>query len=254
MHKNFWYPKFSETLKDAHEIFWHCETKSFRRKNVIPPFSSIKLFETKNFLKNSRIPLRKFSALWDIKISTENCDMPPLIHKLFFDTKKFPENRRVPLQSFSGSVLWDKNFRQKPDAPLLCMKIFDKRIFLKHQSVLQWNFSVQWDKNFDGKSWYPPLVYKIFSPTRIFLKHRMVPWRSFFRSCEIKEFSTKPWSFPLLCLKLFDTWTLPKHRSVLLRFLSILWDKDFSPEFSDIHFLCIKFYNARNFLKHRSVP
>ena len=102
MHKIFRYPKFSETLKGcprnfsvlweknfdgktwyplvcikffdtlnflehlghAHEIFWHCETKNFRRKNVIPPFSSIIFFETKN-CKNSRISLRKFSALWD---------------------------------------------------------------------------------------------------------------------------------------------------------------------------------------------
>ena len=76
--KNFdgktWYPlvciKFFDTLNflehlgHAHEIFWHCETKNFRRKNVIPPFSSIIFFETKN-CKNSRISLRKFSALWD---------------------------------------------------------------------------------------------------------------------------------------------------------------------------------------------
>ena len=132
-------PNFLKHWRDAHEIIRHCETKNFRRKNVIPPsmhkifrypkfserlkgcpgkfsalwdkkfstekrdtpFSSIKLFETKNFLKNSRIPLRKFSALWDMKISTENRDRPHFIHKFFFDTKKFPESRRVPLQSFS---------------------------------------------------------------------------------------------------------------------------------------------------------
>ena len=67
---NLWYPllciKFFDTpnflkhWRDAHEIFRHYETKNFRRKNVIPPFSSIKLFETKNFVKNSRIPLRNF--------------------------------------------------------------------------------------------------------------------------------------------------------------------------------------------------
>ena len=129
MHKIFRYPKFSETLKGcprifsalwdkknfdgktwyplvcikffdtlnflkhlghAHEIFWHCETKNFRRKNVIPPFSSIIFFEIKNFFKNSRISLRKFSALWDIKVSTGNRDMPPLIHKFF----SIPENFR----------------------------------------------------------------------------------------------------------------------------------------------------------------
>ena len=75
----------------------------------------------------------------------------------------------------------------------------------------------------------------------------------FFRSCEIKKFPTKPWSFPLLCLKLFDTRILSKHRNVLLRILSALWNKNFSKEFSDIPFLCIKFFDRRNFLKHRSV-
>ena len=67
----------------AHEFFRHCETKNIPRESVIPPFLSIKLFETKKFFNNSRIPLRKFSALWDIKLSTENRDMPPLTHKFF---------------------------------------------------------------------------------------------------------------------------------------------------------------------------
>ena len=102
-------PNFLKHWRDAHEIFRHCETKIFRRKNVIPPFSSIKLFKTKNFLKNSRILLRKFSALWDIKISTENGDKPPLFHKFF----SIPENRRVPLQSFSFRSCETKNFDGK---------------------------------------------------------------------------------------------------------------------------------------------
>ena len=190
---NLWYPllciKFFDTpnflkhRRDAHEIFRHYETKNFRRKNVIPPFSSIKLFETKNFLKNSRIPLRKFSALWDIKISTENRDKPPLIHNFFSIPENFRKTEGFLYKAFRFGPVRQK-ISTKPwcPAPLLCLKIFDKRIFLKYQSVLQWNISVQWDKNFDGKLWYtpPPLIHKIFFPTRNFLKHRMVPWRSFF--------------------------------------------------------------------------
>ena len=131
-----------------------------------------KTFWNKNFLKNSRIPLRKFSAVWDIKISTENRDMPPLIHNFFFDTRKFPENRRVPLQSLSFRCCETKSSdKTVMPPPLLCMKIFDKRIFLKqHQSVFQWNVSVQWDKNFDGKSWYspsPPPLIQTFSVPEI---------------------------------------------------------------------------------------
>ena len=70
-------PNFLKHWRDAHEIFRHCETKHFRRKNVIPPFSSIKLFETKNFSKNSRIPLRKFSVQWDKNFDRKSWYPPP---------------------------------------------------------------------------------------------------------------------------------------------------------------------------------
>ena len=102
-------PNFLKHWTDAHETFRHCATKTFRRKNVIRPFSSIKLFETKSFLKNSRILLRKFSALWDIKISTENRDKPPPIHN-FFRYQKFSEKQKLPLQSFSFGSCETKNF------------------------------------------------------------------------------------------------------------------------------------------------
>ena len=148
---------------------------------MILPFSSIKLFETKNFPKNSRIPLRKFSALWDIKISTENCDKPPPLSIFFFDTKKFPKIRRVPLQIFSFGSCETKNFDKTVMPPsLLCMKILDERIFLKHQSVLQWNISAQSDKNFDRKSWYPPLLsIKYFTLPEIFWNTEWFPGEVF---------------------------------------------------------------------------
>ena len=158
-------PNFLKHLRDAHELFWHCETKNFRRKNVIPPFSSIYFFETKNFLKNSRIFLRKFWALWDIKISTGNRDMPPLIHKFFSIPEIFRKTEGFLYKAFRFGPVRQK-FRQNRDAPLLFMKIFDKRIFLKHQSVLQWNISIQWDKNCDGISWYSPVFYPKFFGTR----------------------------------------------------------------------------------------
>ena len=177
-------PNFLKHWRDAHEIFRHCETKTFRWKNVIPPFSSIKLFETKNFLKNSRILLRKFSALWDIKISTENRDKPPLFHKFFSIPENFRKTEGFLYKAFRfGPVRRKISTKPWCPAPLLCMKIFDKRIFRKHQSVFQWNILVQWDKNFSTENrdtTHPPLIHKIFFPTRNFLKHRMVPWRSFF--------------------------------------------------------------------------
>ena len=161
--KFFYTPNFLKHWRDAHEIFRHCETKSFRCKNVIPPN----------------------------------------MHKIFL-YPKFSETLKGCPRNFS--VLWDKKNPQNRDAPLLCMKIFDKRYFLKHQSVLQWNISVQWDKNFDGKSWCPPppLIHKIFFSTRNFLKHRMVPWRSFFCPVRWKKFRQNreaspsfAWNFPI---------------------------------------------------------
>ena len=108
-------------------------------------------------------------------------------------------------------------------------------------------------KLFDGKSWYPPSYPKNIFPYQKFSETQNDSLAKFFRSCEIKEILTKPWSFPLLCLKIFGPRILSKHRRVLLRILSALWDKNFSTEFSDIP-LCIKFCDTRNFLKHRSVP
>ena len=84
--KKLWYPllciiffntsKFPKHWGDAHEFFRQCEIKIFRSKNVIRAFSSIKLFETRSFIKNSKIPLRNFSALWDKIFSTEKSDTP----------------------------------------------------------------------------------------------------------------------------------------------------------------------------------
>ena len=100
----------------------------------------------------------------------------------------------------------------------------------------------------------PPLLsIKYFSLPEIFWNTEWFPGEVFSVLWDKKNFSTKPWSFPLLCLKIFDTRILSKHRRVLLRILSALWDKDFSTDFSDIPFLCIKFFATRNFLIHRSV-
>ena len=94
---------------------------------------------------------RNFSTLWDQNFLTEKCDTtPPLfIHKIFRN-QKFSQKKQDYLTKFSGTV--------------------------KH-------------KNFDWKSWYPPLlIHKIIFPTRNFLKHRMLPWRSFFGPVRWKKF------------------------------------------------------------------
>ena len=61
------------------------------------------------------------------------------------------------------------------------MKIFDKRILLKHQSVLQWNISVQWDKNFsiENLDTPPPFLIQTFSIPEIIETLKDSPLRKF---------------------------------------------------------------------------
>ena len=234
--------------------FFGTETKNFRRKIVIPPFSFIKLFETKNFFKNSRIPLRKFSALWDIKISTENRDMPPLIHKFFSIPENFGKTEGFLYKAFRFGPVRQKVPTKPWCPPLLCMKIFDKRIFLKYQSVLQWNISVQWDKNFDGKSWYsPPPLIQTFSIPEIIAT---VKDYELFRHCETKKFRRKI----LIPPPLIQTFSIPEINETLkdspLRKFLALRQKNFDGKsWYPLPLLwCIKFFATRNFLIHRSVP
>ena len=81
MHENFRHQNFSETGEFPYEMFRYCEKKFF----VIPPpppLLCIIFFDTRNFLKHRRVPLRIFSAAArDKKFSMENRD-PPLLHKL----------------------------------------------------------------------------------------------------------------------------------------------------------------------------
>ena len=62
---------------DAHEIFQHCETEKVRRKNVIPLFSSTKLFETRIFSKTVGVPYEFFrhceTKFFHQKIVTPSC-------------------------------------------------------------------------------------------------------------------------------------------------------------------------------------
>ena len=102
-------PIFLKLWRDAHEILRQCETKNFRRKNVIPPSHPYN-FSKPQFFQKRRIPSRKSSVLWDNNFSIEICDIPLLCIE-FFDTRNFLQHRRVPRQKFSA--LWGENFSAK---------------------------------------------------------------------------------------------------------------------------------------------
>ena len=101
---NYW-----KTKGFPYGFFRHCETKKFWEKIVILPLpvNLHSFFNTRNFVKERRVPLRSFSVLWENKFSIENRDIPLLGIK-FFDTRNFLKHRRVPRRIFSA--LWDENF------------------------------------------------------------------------------------------------------------------------------------------------
>ena len=118
----------------------------------------------------------------------ENCDtpsLPLLIHKIF-DTGNFlKQQRRVPLRSFS--ILWDNNFFvENRDTPLLGIKFFDTRNFVKNRRVPLRNDSVLWDKTILTPP--PPLSYPYFvSIPEIFWNTEGFPYEVF-RFFETKNF------------------------------------------------------------------
>ena len=186
-----------------------------------PPLLCKKTFDTRNFLKPGRVPLRNFSVLSDKTISPGNRDTrPPLLSLTFFDTRNFLKHRRVPLRNVS--VLWDKFLTENRDTlsfplPSLIHKILILRyqIFSEAQKVSPTKFfGTVRQQIFDGKSWCPLFLLSLtFFDARNFLKHRRVPLRNFSALWD-KKFSTE--NRVTLLLKV--------QKSVVeLRFVKNLW-------------------------------
>ena len=72
----FRYQNFSETEKgSSSKCFDTVRQNNFDGKSWYPPpLLSPTFFDTRNFLKHRRVPLRSFSALWDKNFPTENRD------------------------------------------------------------------------------------------------------------------------------------------------------------------------------------
>ena len=75
--KNFSSPKNSDTLKDSSaKYFGKVEHINFDAKSwFLTPLLSVIVSDTETFLKHRRVPLQKFSALWDKKFSTKVRDI-----------------------------------------------------------------------------------------------------------------------------------------------------------------------------------
>ena len=147
------------------QIFWNIEgmpTKFFgtvRPKNLdgktwYPLFSSTKHFKTRNLLKNSRTPSRNFYALWDIKISTENRDMPALIHKFISIPETFWKTKGFLYKNCRFGPVGQKNRQNRFARPSYAWQFSKKWKFSETPkcSSMKSLGNVR-QKLFDGKLW-----------------------------------------------------------------------------------------------------
>ena len=111
----FRYQKFREAQKCSPTKFFGTVRKQFfdgKSWYSLPPLSSIKLFETRDFSKHRRVPLRNDSVLWDKTILTENRPSRPLAYPYYFSLPEIFWNTEVfPNEFFRYCVT--KSFRRR---------------------------------------------------------------------------------------------------------------------------------------------
>ena len=199
------YHIFSETLQGCSQNFsalW--DLKVFDGETWYLSFHAEKFFETRNFLKNSSIPLQNFSALWDKQFSTENGETPLCIK--FFDTRHFPKHWRNAHEFYRHYET--RNFRRKMVTSLICKNNFDTRIFLNFERMSTRIFGTVRQKIFDGKTWYLLICIKFFDYPKILKQWMNV--HVFFGTVRPEIFDGKTW-YLLLCIKLSITTTFLTH-------------------------------------------
>ena len=129
--KFFVYPKLSETLKGCLRYFRQCQTWNIRQKNVVPLICIN--FLIPQFFWNIAGMLNKFFGRVRPHFSNGKCVNPFLIRKKRFGTTISLKNRRIRLQKYSAlwelKFLTEK--RDTPYF-LLSQKFSDTTIFLKH--------------------------------------------------------------------------------------------------------------------------
>ena len=181
-----------------------------------PPLLWIKSLQTRYLLKQRRVPLRQFSALWDRTFSTENFFIP-FVCLNFFDTLTFLKQWKVPPRTFS--VLWDKkSFNRKKWIPPPKHKVFGNPKLSETLKSSHTKFVGTVIQNiFDGKLWYPSSLSLI------------------------QNFN-------------YHTKKIADYRRDHLRNISVLWDKRLPTKNCDFRIFCTKFVETRVFLGNRRIP
>ena len=219
IHKTFWYPKFFETKEASPTNFFGTVRQTLEKnRDKAPLHFSIKISDTRSFLNWRRVPLRKFSVLWD-----EDFDKKLWYNPLF----SYPKNFSIPEVFWNRDVFpyvttglcGTKKIAGNRDIPFLCKNFFHTRFFLKHRRFLLRFFWYCETKILTKTCDTNPLLlsYKIFD-TRNFSETQKGSSTKFFGTVRQNSFCGKSWyPPPLLSLTLFDTRSFLKHRRVFQR-------------------------------------
>ena len=156
---NFSIPEiFWNTEGFPHVFFWHCETKSFRRKIVIPLSLIDNFFYIpENFWNTEGTPYEVFRSC-ETKNFRQNHDAPLLSIRIF-DTRIFWSTEGFPCEIFRHCET--KKRIVISDIPFLCIKFFDTRSFRKHWRVSHEIFRHCEMKDFRRKTVIPPICYPL---------------------------------------------------------------------------------------------
>ena len=110
------------------------------------------IFQYPKFLETLKSTPQKFPVLWVKQIDAKTGQPPSFINSLLSKPENF-WNTDLTLTKFFGPVK-QKNFSTKLYAPLLPMKTFDARAFLKQRRVPLQNLSRLWDKDVSTENSY----------------------------------------------------------------------------------------------------
>ena len=163
------------------QLFRFCETKKFRRKIVTAALSLIlNSFRYQKTLGRKRVPLRKVSVLSETKNHQQkNVPTPSFIIENF-SYPKVSETQKSSSTNYFGTVRQEK-FRRKIVTPptLFFSKFFDTRKFLEDRRVPLRNVTTFWETEIiQQKILKPPSFIKKVIGGRIFPKHWTVRLRS----------------------------------------------------------------------------
>ena len=236
-------PNYLKHWRDAHKIFWHCETTNFRRKDVIHPVM-YKFFRYPQIIWIIEGFPRNFSARWDRNFSQEKRDILYYtwnfsIPQLFWNIERMPTK-------ICGTRR-RKIFAEKTCYLLLYIKFFDTLIFLKHWRNVHKFFRQRETKIFRRKFNIPPIIHKLFRYLKLSGTLKGCP-KNFFGTMRSKFFPGKrdtlyyTWNFSTP--QLF--WNLERMPT---ENLGTVRPKVFAKKTCYLLY-CIKFFDTLFFLKH----